>query len=170
MTSASKPDAHPLIRKLESIVDLSPEEREALAHLPMIVRDLKAGQDIVREGDRPSQCCNIIEGFAFRYKIMDGGKRQIFAFHTPGDAPDLQSIHLSVMDHSLATLTRCKVAFIPHDAVRALIRAQPRIGDILWRDTLIDAAIFREWMSGWAAGPPIPASPICCARCSSASR
>ena len=36
----------------------------------------------------------------------------------------------------------------PHDAVRALIGAHPRIGDIFWRDTLIDAAIFREWMVG----------------------
>ena len=80
--------------------------------------------------------------------MVEGGKRQIFAFHTPGDTPDLQSIHLSVMDHSLATLVPSKVAFIPHEHVRALIRTHPRIGDIFWRDTLIDAAIFREWMVG----------------------
>jgi CRP-like cAMP-binding protein len=147
-TSTENPNVHPLIRKLESIVDLSSEEREALELLPMIARDLRADQDIAREGDRPSQCCTIVEGFALRYKIMEGGKRQIFSFHIPGDTPDLQSLHLSVMDHSLATLTPCKLAFIPHDALRALIGAHPRIGDILWRDTLIDAAVFREWMVG----------------------
>lgn len=148
MTSAPNPNAHSLIRKLESIVDLSPEERDALSRLPLMVRDLRAGQDFVRDGDRPSQCCTILEGFAFRYKNLEGGRRQIFAFHTPGDTPDLQSIHLSVMDHSLGALTKCKVASIPHDAVRTLIRAHPRIGEVLWRDTLIDAAIFREWMVG----------------------
>jgi CRP-like cAMP-binding protein len=148
MTSALNENAHPLVRKLESIVDLSPEEREALAKLPVTLRDLKADQDIVREQDRPSQCFTIVEGFTFRYKIVEGGRRQIFAFHVPGDTPDMQSLHLSVMDHTIATLVPSKVAFIPHDAVRALFRVHPRIGDVFWRDTLIDAAVFREWMAG----------------------
>ena len=52
------------------------------------------------------------------------------------------------MDHSVKTLTRCKVAFVPHDALAELTRRCPRVGDVLWRDTLIDAAIFREWMVG----------------------
>jgi CRP-like cAMP-binding protein len=51
------------------------------------------------------------------------------------------------MDHSLATLSTTKVAFIPHDTIRAFIRAHPRIGDVFWRDTLIDAAVFREWVT-----------------------
>src|SRR3954468_6815816 len=36
----------------------------------------------------------------------------------------------------------------PTRYVRELIRSFPRLGDILWRDTLIDAAIFRQWMLG----------------------
>ncbi len=51
------------------------------------------------------------------------------------------------MDHSLGTLTQSTVAFIQHETLKKLIRAFPRIGDILWRDTLIDAAIFREWIT-----------------------
>jgi hypothetical protein len=34
----------------------------------MTVKDLKADQDIVRDQDRPSQCCLILEGFACRYR------------------------------------------------------------------------------------------------------
>jgi CRP-like cAMP-binding protein len=115
--------------------------------LPVTVRELKADQDIVRDQDRPSQCCAILEGFACRYKMLPGGKRQIFSFHIPGDIPDLQSIHLEVMDHSLGTLVSSKVAFIPHEVVRGLIDAHPRVGAVLWRDTLIDAAVFREWVA-----------------------
>jgi CRP-like cAMP-binding protein len=148
MLSSSNADLHPLIRKLESIFPLTAEEREGITKLPMTVRDLKADQDIVRDQDRPSQCCLILEGFACRYKALEGGKRQIFSFHIPGDIPDLQSLHLSVMDHSLATITRGKVAFITHNTVRAFLRAHPRIGDAFWRDTLIEAAVFREWMAG----------------------
>lgn len=51
-----------------------------------------------------------------RKKLSDKGKRQIFSFHLAGDVPDLQSLHLSVMDHSLMTLAPSKLAaFIPHE-------------------------------------------------------
>ena len=148
MSPASNPHLSPLIRKLESIVDLSAEERQAVTSTPVIVRKLRADQDIVRDQDRPSQCCLVLEGLVFRYKLLEGGKRQIFSFHIPGDIPDLQSLHLKVMDHNVGTLVDSEVAFITHENVRKLIRTCPRIGDAFWRDTLIDAAVFREWMAG----------------------
>jgi CRP-like cAMP-binding protein len=83
-----------------------------------------------------------------RYKLLHDGKRQIMSFHIPGDIPDLQSLHLNVMDHSLGTLAPSKVAYIKHDDMRELTRRCPCIADVFWRDTLIDAAIFREWMIG----------------------
>ena len=145
---ASAPDAHPLVRKLESITDITPEERQALLDLPMKVQAIGADQDIVREGDRPSRCCLLVQGFACRYKMTLPGKRQIMAFHIPGDIPDLQSLHLATLDHSLGTITPCEVGFIHHEDMHKLIRHCPRLGDLFWRDTLIDAAIFREWMVG----------------------
>ncbi|WP_369010740.1 cyclic nucleotide-binding domain-containing protein, partial [Methylobacterium frigidaeris] len=53
--------------------------------------ELSSHQDIVREKDRPSQCCLLLEGWACRYQVLSGGNRQIFSFHIPGDIPDLQS-------------------------------------------------------------------------------
>src|SRR5215210_1772831 len=142
------PEHNILFRKLRSISPLSEDEKHCLLTLPLHVRSVGPDQDIVREGDRPAHCCLVIEGFACRYKFTHEGKRQIFSFHTPGDIPDLQSLHLKTMDHSLGTLTRCKVAFIPHESIANLTRRCPRVGDILWRETLIDAAVFREWMIG----------------------
>ena len=137
-----------LVRKLCSISPISEDEEQCIRALPLSVKEMGADEVIVREGDRPFACCLLIEGFVCRYKFTDEGKRQIFSFHTPGDIPDLQSFHLKRMDHSLGTLTRCKVAFIPHDSIANLTRRCPRVGDVLWRDTLIDAAVFREWMIG----------------------
>jgi CRP-like cAMP-binding protein len=145
-------DLHPersrLIRKLRSIADLSPEDEQAVFGLPMTFRSLGPDQDIVREGDRPSQCCLVVEGFACRYKLLPGGKRQIMSFHIAGDIPDLQSLYLDVMDHSLGTLVACRIALISHDSLREVARGCPGIGAAFWRDTLIDAAVFREWMVG----------------------
>src|SRR4051794_9716465 len=149
MPSAS--DTHSLnvlIRKLESIATLSPEERQAILSLPARTRVLQARQDIVRNGDKPSQCCLLLDGWAYRYKLLSQGRRQIFSFHVPGDVPDLQSLHIGTMDHSLATLTEATVAFLPHQSLLELIARFPGVAALLWRDTLIDAAIFREWMIG----------------------
>jgi len=148
--SATPPPAEreQLIRKLESIGNISAEEKAALYALPMRVTNLPDRQDIVAEGDRPSSCCLVLDGFVCRYKLLEDGRRQIFSFHTPGDIPDLQSLHLERMDHSLGTLTPSRVGFIAHNVVRELVRRFPGLGDLFWRDTLIDAAIFREWMVG----------------------
>jgi CRP-like cAMP-binding protein len=137
-----------LVRRLE--VDTAPlaqEEKNAILRLPVTIREIGADQDILREGDRPSQCYVVIEGFQCRYKMLRDGERQIMSFHMPGDIPDLQSLFLQVMDHSLGTITPNRVGFIAHDALRELIREQPAIGERLWRETLIDAAIFREWIT-----------------------
>src|SRR5215203_2265325 len=92
---------HPLIRKLEGQgLRLTDEEQLALLAMPMQVESLRADQDIVREGDRPTRSCLILEGYAAMYKVTPTGKRQIVAFHLAGDIPDLQSSQLEVLDTS----------------------------------------------------------------------
>ena len=46
------------------------------------------------------------------------------------------------------SLVASKVGFVEHEDLRRLMRAHPRIRDAFWRDTLIDSAIFREWLVG----------------------
>src|SRR5215204_4140287 len=145
MDASFHPAVFPLIRKLESIVSLDENERATLLNLPLQVTTLKADQDIVREGDRPTRSCALLDGFACTFKVTAEGKRQITAFHIPGDIPDLQSLHLEVLDSSLGTLTPCRVGFIQHEALHELCDHHPRIASALWRETLIDASIFQDW-------------------------
>jgi CRP-like cAMP-binding protein len=88
----------------------------------------------------------VLEGFLAMYKVTPSGKRQIVAFHLAGDIPDLQSAQLDVLDTSLGTLTPAKVAFIRHEAINEVCERHFNIARALWRQTLIDAAIFREWV------------------------
>jgi CRP-like cAMP-binding protein len=144
---ASNSNAHRLIRKLESIFTLSDEEMMVLVNLPMQVTDIRADQDIVREGDRPTRSCLLMEGFTCISKVTGQGKRQIMGFQLAGDIPDLQSLHLEVLDTTLSTMTPCKVGFIQHETLHDLCARYPRIAAALWRETLIDASIFREWIA-----------------------
>jgi len=114
--------------------------------MPMQVETIRADQDIVREGDRPTRSCLLLDGCAATYKVTHTGKRQIVAFHIAGDIPDLQSLQLEVMDISLGAMTPCKVGFIRHEAINDVCEQHFRLARALWRQTLIDAAIFREWV------------------------
>ncbi|GHA85183.1 Crp/Fnr family transcriptional regulator [Modicisalibacter luteus] len=135
-----------MVRKLSSIFSLSDEEKQALHDLPMQVVPLERDQDIVRAGDQPSQCCLVLEGFTYVYKLTLEGQRQILALHVPGDIPDLQSLHLKVVDISLAPIFPCTVGFIQHEDLRRLYERYPRLTAVLWRETLVHASIHREWL------------------------
>jgi CRP-like cAMP-binding protein len=119
--------------------------------MPTTVRSYRADQDVVREGDRPSQCCLLLDGFLYRHKIANGSTRQIMSFHVPGDIPDLHSLHLGRMDHNLTSLGPAVVAFIPHSYFNEVLPRSQGLTHALWRETLVDAAVFREWLANVGA-------------------
>src|SRR4051812_6083456 len=140
--------SHLLIRHLEQFGPLSEPEKRALTSLVAEVRNIEAGQQIVCEGERPTDCRVILEGFVCRYKLLPPDRRQIMAIQIPGDVVDLQGFLLDEMDHSVGTLSPSKVGLIPHERLREITERYPRIGRALWQGTLIDSAVFRAWIIG----------------------
>jgi CRP-like cAMP-binding protein len=136
-----------LTRRLERRrAGLGADDRRALEALPHSIRTFPAGAHFVRDGDRPESCCLLLSGFACRYKITGDGARQILSFHMAGEFVDLQNSLLGVADHSVQALTETEAAVIPRQALRELALDRRAIGQALWVDTLIDSAIFREWV------------------------
>ncbi len=135
-----------LIRRVERRVSLCDADRCALEALPHSIRTFPPGAHFVRDGDRPDYCSLLISGFACRYKIAGDGARQIMSFHMAGEFIDLQNSLLGVADHSVQALAETEAAIVPRLALRELALSRPAIGEALWIDTLIDAAIFREWV------------------------
>jgi CRP-like cAMP-binding protein len=145
-----------LLKRLRVSNKLDANDERAVQALPIEGKSYRPQQKIVSDRDRPGACCLIIEGFAFRSKTTAKGERQILSLHIPGEIPDLQSLHLHVMDHDLTTLTECTLGFIPHAALHELSRSRPNVAAALWRETLIDAAIFREWIVNVGRRQAIP--------------
>jgi CRP-like cAMP-binding protein len=135
-----------LVRKLQATNRLNDDDIAAIERLPIVAHDLEGHESIIREGDKPKQCCLLFDGFACRSKTTDEGKRQILSIQISGDLPDLQSLHLEVMDHDITTLSKCTLGFVSHEAMRDLSHERPRVADALWRDTLVEASVFREWI------------------------
>jgi CRP-like cAMP-binding protein len=135
-----------LTRKLKRIGQLDADDASRLASLPLRIERIPRHRELVREGAAPEQCCLLASGFACRYKETETGARQIVSFHLRGDLLDIQHLLLARADHSLQTITEATVAWIPKPELLRLAWERPNVGKALWRDTLIDASIFREWV------------------------
>ena len=135
-----------LIERLRISSAIADKDIREIEALPISVREFPAETAVVRDGERATNCCLITEGFCARSKTIANGKRQILSLHIPGEIPDLMSLFLHVMDHDLATLTPATLGFIKHDDLQKLHRRSPDLAEMFWRDTLIDAAMFREWI------------------------
>ena len=143
----------PLLDRLSLRAPLSGEDRAAILALPRIVQTLRVGENLIREGDIPTHCGQILNGFAFRHKIVGDGARQILALQLPGDLVDLQNIIVERSDHNVQALTRAEVALMPRLALQELAFRRPAIGRALWMETVVEASISREWIANIGRRP-----------------
>ncbi|ACB81989.1 transcriptional regulator, Crp/Fnr family [Methylorubrum populi BJ001] len=135
----------PVLRKLQGFGRLEEADTAALALVEAGTRLVPAGTDLIREGDRPEGMIAVTEGFACRYKLRENGARQIMAYLVPGDVCDLDNGALNRMDHTVGTLSTCRVARIMPETAREL-RQHPALARGLRKAALIDEATLREWL------------------------
>ena len=134
-----------LVDHIEKKVFLSPDDQYALAGIPFLERSLKDGERLACRDEIARQCTILLKGFLLRRKLVST-RNQIIAMHVPGDLPDLQTLHLPVLDHDIVSAGPSTVAVVSHDALNRVLDNSPRLTHLLWRETLVDAAIFREWV------------------------
>ena len=88
-----------------------------------------------------------------RYHMLRGGRRQYLSFHMTGDLPDAQTLFIERMDHAVCAIGEATIALIPHQKICDLFKRRPEVGFAIWRETLIDAAIFREAITNNSSRP-----------------
>jgi CRP-like cAMP-binding protein len=108
------------------------------------VRELKSTEDLVRQGDEPDISAVVLSGIVARYHLLQNGGRQYLSFHLAGDMPDSQALFVDKMDHAVCAIGPGVVALIPHKELLGAFTRRPTLGFAIWRETLIDAAIFRQ--------------------------
>ena len=136
----------PLTLKLRHGAFLNVEDCARLDTVIAEPRSVPAHTDIIEEGATPENVHLVLDGWAYRYKSLPDGKRQIMAFLIPGDFCDLHIAVLGQMDHGIATFVPTTVVDIPKGMVHELTFNHPRIAQALWWATLVDEAILREWL------------------------
>ncbi|VIO81059.1 Crp/Fnr family transcriptional regulator [Bradyrhizobium ivorense] len=135
-----------LIRKLEHFVRLSPAEHAILDRAATErVRGFGPRVDLVREGEKPRDVHLILSGWACRYKQLEDGRRQVVSFLLPGDICDVNGFILREMDHSIGSITQVTIADLSREFFDEVGARHPRIATAFWWETLVNAAIQREW-------------------------
>ncbi|WP_458194645.1 Crp/Fnr family transcriptional regulator [Bradyrhizobium sp. UFLA05-153] len=142
-----------LVRNLKGHSRLSDEDVAEICNFSITTRDLTPDEDFIRQGDRPEVAVLVVSGMVARYHLLQGGRRQYLSFHMSGDLPDAQGLFIERMDHGLCAIGAATVAFIPHKQILRAFQRRPSLGIAIWRETLLDAAIFREAITNNSARP-----------------
>jgi CRP-like cAMP-binding protein len=141
--------------KLKEHSELGAEDLAALAGLSSRVRELASGEDFIGQGDKPEWSAVVLRGMVARYHTLTSGRRQYLSFHITGDLPDAQTLFIERMDHAVCAIGDAAVGVIPHSEIIDLFERCPPVGFAIWRETLIDAAIFREAITNIGIRAPL---------------
>ncbi|MFB6463843.1 Crp/Fnr family transcriptional regulator [Bradyrhizobium tunisiense] len=136
----------PAIRRLSTLRPLSAEARASLEYAMLEgLQRVGAGEDLLSEGDPVDSVRIVLSGWLCRYKTLEDGRRQIVNFIFPGETCDAHAFLLSVMDHSIATLTPAVYAEIKRARFESLVAGDRSLAEAFWCETLVNNAIQREW-------------------------
>jgi CRP-like cAMP-binding protein len=135
------------VRRLDALVPLSDAGIASLVKaIGERVHRAGPGEDLISQGDRPDRIRIILSGWLMRQKSLADGRRQIVGFLLPGDTCDAQVHLLHQMDHSIGTLTPVVYADIDPVRFEELLKADRSLADAFQVETLVNAAILREWL------------------------
>jgi len=131
---------------LRSLPLFTPHSDTELALIESLKRDqiLMPGEhSIIDEGQVDAPLYTLLSGWAFRFKTLSDGRRQILNFLLPGDFVGVQQKMGDSAAHGVQSLTEVTLCVFRRDALRELHRSAPSLGfDVTWltahEESLVD--------------------------------
>jgi CRP-like cAMP-binding protein len=122
-----------LVRKLSNFVRLSPDELDCLMELQSKRQSIARSTDVVHEGQTGHDAYILQQGWAYSYKLLPDGGRQVINFSVPGDFMGLRSVLLRTSDHSFASIGDAVVSRFSVKRMISVFSQFPRLGaGVLW--------------------------------------
>jgi CRP/FNR family transcriptional regulator len=121
------------LRGLETFRNFSPEELAFITEFKSGEVTAQPGTTLLMQGTNSAHLYTLLAGWAFRYKTLPDGRRQILNFALPGDFLGLQGSVLNEMQHSVETLTDSLLCIFPRDKLWSLYTGFPSLAfDLTW--------------------------------------
>jgi CRP-like cAMP-binding protein len=113
-----------------------PVSQNELAVINDIKRDhlaFPAGTEIIRAGEESLELYTLYSGWAFRFKNLPDGRRQILNFLLPGDLLGLQAAMFDAAQHGIEALTDVELCLLPRQKIWHLFGQMPELAfDVTW--------------------------------------
>ena len=131
------------LRMKPAFKDKADEEVRFIQAIKLDHRHLPAGSDIIHPGQEDAELYTLFSGWAFRYKSLADGRRQILNFLLPGDLVGLQASLLSASAHGIEALTDVELCTFPRKRIWDLFVKMPGLAyEVAWlgsrEESLID--------------------------------
>lgn len=131
------------LRPLPLFIEHSAEELELVQSLKRRELRMGAGETLILEGQTDAPLYTLLSGWAFRYKTLRDGRRQILTFLLAGDFIGVQQKMGDAAAHGVDTLTDAVFCVFQRDALWELHRQQPSMGfNVTWltahEESLVD--------------------------------
>ena len=131
------------LRTLPLFVGHSAEELALIEGLKREQIVVRADRSIIDEGQKDPPLYTLLSGWAFRFKTLSDGRRQILNFLLPGDFIGVQQNMGDAAAHGVQTLTDVELCVFRRDAMWELHRSAPVLGfSVTWltahEESLVD--------------------------------
>ena len=121
------------LRPLPLFLKQNGEELDLVQSLKKRELNLSPGEILIHEGQTDAPLYTLREGWAFRYKTLSDGRRQILNFLLAGDFIGVQQKMGDAAAHGVVTLTDAVFCVFQRDALWELHRQSPAMGfNITW--------------------------------------
>jgi CRP/FNR family transcriptional regulator len=121
------------LRDVHALREFSARELEFVSEFKSGELNVQAGTSILLQGTNSAHTYTILSGWAFRYKVLPDGRRQILNYALPSDFIGLQGSVQDEMQHSVEALTDMILCVFPREKLWALYRDYPTLAfDITW--------------------------------------
>ena len=113
--------------------DFSAKELEFVANFKSGELNIEAGTNILLQSTNSAHLYTVLSGWAFRYKTLADGRRQILNYAMPADLLGLQGSVNDEMQHSVEALTDMMLCVFPREKLWTLYTDFPTLAfDVTW--------------------------------------
>jgi len=116
-----------LHHRLRALDYLNEEDFYALDKLLKHREEAAPGELIVMEDQEMNRAWVVLDGWAFRYKSFEDGRRQVLNYMLPGDVIGLYSVMLKRSDYGLEAISPMSLAVFPATDLIDALAHTPRL-------------------------------------------
>lgn len=121
------------LRRHPHFLAATPEETDFIAGFKIGEVNAAAGNAVYMEGVPSPHLFTVLSGWAFRYKTLPDGRRQILNYVMPGDFLGLQATLDGAMEHGVEALTDLRLCAFSRNRLDELFRHHPGLArDLTW--------------------------------------